>query len=121
MFWDAVDTSVSLPSDKPLDIQQISHSVLQAQPFTAHQVISFLGKANFLATVMHNYTHCAASLQGNMLNTICCLLGRSMAQQSNIHKIVQPSIYILTLSIKSKENKENMMLPPKGNSLWTGV
>ena len=38
--------SVSLPPDKLADIKQLALSLLQTQPVTVHQVISFLGKAN---------------------------------------------------------------------------
>ena len=41
--------SVSLPPDKLADIQQLALSLLQTQPVTVHQVMSFLGKASFHA------------------------------------------------------------------------
>ena len=41
--------SASLPPDKLADIQQLALSLLQTQPVTVHQVMSFLGKANFCA------------------------------------------------------------------------
>ena len=41
--------SVSLPPDKIADIQQLTLSLLQTQPITVHQVMSFLAKANFCA------------------------------------------------------------------------
>ena len=53
LFWglclDTVHMSVSLPSDKLADIQQLALSFLQTQPVTVCQVISFLVKANFYA------------------------------------------------------------------------
>ena len=37
--------SVSLPPDKCLEIQQLAYSLLQRQPVTVHDVLSFLGKS----------------------------------------------------------------------------
>ena len=39
--------SVYLPPDKLAEIQQFVLSLLQTQPVIVHQVMSFLGKANF--------------------------------------------------------------------------
>ena len=41
--------SVSLPSDTLLKIQQLAHSLLQTQPVTFNQVVSFLGRTTFCA------------------------------------------------------------------------
>ena len=49
LCWDTVHMSVSLPPDKLADIQQLALSLLQTQPFMVHQVMIFLGKANFCA------------------------------------------------------------------------
>ena len=49
LCWDTVHMSVSLPPDKLPDIQQLALSLLQVQPITVCQVMSFLGKANFCA------------------------------------------------------------------------
>ena len=49
LCWDTVHMSVSLHPDKLADIQQLALSLLQTQPVTVHQVMSFLGKANFCA------------------------------------------------------------------------
>ena len=49
LCWDTVHMSVSLPSDKVADIQQLALSLLQSQCVTVHRVMSFLGKANFIA------------------------------------------------------------------------
>ena len=49
--WDTVHMSVSLPSDKVADIQQLVLSLLQNQPVTVHWVMSFLGKATFFVPV----------------------------------------------------------------------
>ena len=40
--------SVSLPPDKLVDIQKLASAMLQMHPVTFHQVMSFLGMANFL-------------------------------------------------------------------------
>ena len=47
--WDALDMLVSLLSDKLPELQQLTYSVLQMQPVTVHQVMSFLGKTTFCA------------------------------------------------------------------------
>ena len=49
LCWDTMEMCVSLPSDKLNEIQQFACSLLPAQPVAVHQVMSFLGKANFLA------------------------------------------------------------------------
>ena len=43
-------TCVSLPTDKLLEIQQLTLSLLQMQPVTVCLVMSFSGKANFYAS-----------------------------------------------------------------------
>ena len=48
LCWDIVCMSVSLPPDKLADIQQLALSLLWTPQITVHQVMSFLGKANFL-------------------------------------------------------------------------
>ena len=40
-------SSVSLPPDKLVDIQQLALSLLQTQPVMVCSVMSFLGKSNF--------------------------------------------------------------------------
>ena len=47
LCWDTVHMSVSLPPDKLADIWQLALSLLQSQHVTIHQVMSFLGEANF--------------------------------------------------------------------------
>ena len=41
LCWDTAHMSVSLPPDKLADIQQLALSLLQTQPVTVHQVMSF--------------------------------------------------------------------------------
>ena len=41
--------SESLPSDKLLEIKQLPHCLLQRQPVTFHQVMSFWSKTTFCA------------------------------------------------------------------------
>ena len=52
--WDMVDMSVSLPSTILLEIQQLVHGLLSRHPVTVHQVMSFLGKTNFVPMGMHS-------------------------------------------------------------------
>ena len=47
LCWDTVPMSVSLPPDKLADIQQLALSLLWTPHVTVHNVMSFLGKANF--------------------------------------------------------------------------
>ena len=47
LYWDTVHMSVSLPADNLADIQQLALSLLHIPHVTVHQVMSFLGKANF--------------------------------------------------------------------------
>ena len=68
--------SVSLPSDKLVEIQQLVHSLLQRQPLTVHQVMSILGNTTIcnsghvqLCQLWHviwsdmlNVYHCPANL-----------------------------------------------------------
>ena len=49
MFWDTLDMSVFLPSEKLLEIQQLAPASLQRQSITVPQVTSFLGKTTFCA------------------------------------------------------------------------
>ena len=44
-----VDTIISLPSAKLNEIQQLAHSLLNWQPVTGHQVVSFMGRTTFCA------------------------------------------------------------------------
>ena len=50
LCWNTVHMSVSLPSDKLADIQQLALYLLQTQPVAVCQVMSFLGKVNFCAS-----------------------------------------------------------------------
>ena len=59
--------SVSLPPDKLADIQQLALSLLQTPHVTVHQVMSFLGKANF-CTNGHSHLRCLCHvIQSDML------------------------------------------------------
>ena len=46
-----MDMSISLLSDRLLEIQHLSHSLLPRQPVTVHQVIFFLGKTTFCVSL----------------------------------------------------------------------
>ena len=47
-----------IPSDKLLEILQLSHSLFEIQPVTVQQAMSLLGKANFCAMNMHKFASC---------------------------------------------------------------
>ena len=59
--------SVSLPPDKLADIQQLALSLLQTQPVTVCQVMSFLGKANFCANGHSQLWRLSCVTQSDML------------------------------------------------------
>ena len=42
--------SVSLQSERLLEIKQLAHFLYQQQPITVHEVLPFLGKTNFCAS-----------------------------------------------------------------------
>ena len=58
-----VDLSVSLLSDKPLDVQQFAHSLLQRQPVTVHHVMFFWSKTTFCANGHAQLPSCAMSFR----------------------------------------------------------
>ena len=68
LCWDTVHISVSLPPDKLADIQQLALSLLQSQDVTVHQVMSFLGKANFCPNGHSQLWHFCCVIQSNMLH-----------------------------------------------------
>ena len=72
MFWGTVDTTVSLPSDKLLEIQQLDLSSLQSKTFTVCCVMSFQGKMNFCASGHAQRHHMCHIIQSNMLNINHC-------------------------------------------------
>ena len=59
--------SVSLPSDKLTDIQQLALSLLQTKPVTVYWVMSFLGKANFCANGHSQLQRFCHVIQSHML------------------------------------------------------
>ena len=63
LCWDTVDMSVSLLSDKLLEIQSMAHTLLQSQPVKVHQVTSFQKRPPFLPLAMHNSTSCVVSFR----------------------------------------------------------
>ena len=69
LCWNAVGMSVSLPSDKLWDIEQLAQALLQSQPVMVWQVMSFLGK-----TALHANGHAQffqfCVIQSDMLNVI---------------------------------------------------
>ena len=63
-----MDISVSVPSDELLEIHLLAHSLLQRQPVTVHNVMSFLGKMTFCVdrhTQIHKFCHV---IQSDVLN-----------------------------------------------------
>ena len=60
--------SVSLPSDKLLEIQQLVHSFLKKQPITVHQVISFLCKTTFHSSGYVQLCQLCCVIQSDMLH-----------------------------------------------------
>ena len=60
--------SVSLPSDKLADIQQLAVSLLQTQHVTVCKVMSFLGKANFCTNGHSQLCHLCHVIQSDMLS-----------------------------------------------------
>ena len=53
--------SLSLPCDKPTEIQQLAYALLLKKPVTVSKVMSFLGKTTFCANDMHIFAGCARS------------------------------------------------------------
>ena len=49
LCWDTVNMSVSLPSDKLADFQQLALSLLQTQHVMVHQAMSFFRQGQFLS------------------------------------------------------------------------
>ena len=68
LFCDIMKISLSLPSDKLLEIQQLAHSLLQRQPVAVHQAMSFLGKAIFCANGLAQLCQLCSVIQSSMLN-----------------------------------------------------
>ena len=59
---DTVDMSVSLPSDKLLEIKELTYSLLR-QPITVHQVMSFLGRLPYVQMDMYSFAGCVMSFR----------------------------------------------------------
>ena len=68
LCWDTVCMSVSLPSDKLADTQQLAISLLQTTHATVHRVMSFLGKANFCTIGHLQLHHLCHVIQHDMLS-----------------------------------------------------
>ena len=68
LFWNRVNMSVSLLSNKVLDIQQLAYSFLQTQPITVCQCTSFLGKAKISASGHAQLCQLFCFIQSDMLN-----------------------------------------------------
>ena len=68
LCWDTVCMSVSLPSDKLADFQQLALSLKQSQHVTVFRVMSFLGKANFCTSGHSQLWHLCCVIQSDMLH-----------------------------------------------------
>ena len=68
LYWHTVDMSVSLASEKLLEIQQLAYSLLERQPVTLNEVMSFLGKTTFCANGHAQFYHLCCVIQSVMLN-----------------------------------------------------
>ena len=79
--WDTVHMSISLPSDKLADIQQLALSLLQTQPVSVCQVMSFWGKANFCANGHY------------WLQRLCCVI------QSDMLTVYHPHLFVFSCSL----------------------
>ena len=61
--------SVTLPSDELLEIKQFTLSLMQIQPVTICQVMSYFWARPFFVPVdMHNFANCVMLFRANMLN-----------------------------------------------------
>ena len=63
-----VSMPVSLPLDKLTEIQHLAHSLLQMEPVTVHQVMSFLGKITFCGNGHAQLCQLCHVIQGDILN-----------------------------------------------------
>ena len=81
LCWDTVCMSVSLPSDKLADIQQLALSLLQTTHVIVHKVMSFLGKANFCINGHSQLHHLCHVIQSDML----CVYHSPMQLFSHVH------------------------------------
>ena len=68
LCWDTDHMSVSLPTDKLADIQQLALSLLQNQHVTVCRVISLLGMANFCTNGHSQLWHLCHVIQSDMLH-----------------------------------------------------
>ena len=63
LCWVTVHMSVSLPPNTLANIQQLTLSLLQTQPLTIHQVMSFLVKTNFVPMATPSCRDCVVSFR----------------------------------------------------------
>ena len=55
--------SVSLPSDKLLEVQHLAHSLLQRQPVIVHEFCLSWAKVPVVPLDMHNFSSCVVPLR----------------------------------------------------------
>ena len=67
LFWDTVDMSVSLPSDKLFEAYELVHSLLWSQPITLFQIMCFWTRPILVPMDMHTFP-LRHIIQSNMLN-----------------------------------------------------
>ena len=87
LFWDTVDVSVSKPSDKVLEIEQLGHSLLQIQPVSPSGLV-FLGETNFCT---------------NRYSQLCQLCGVILSDILNVYHSLAP-LFCLSSSVSTSEN-----------------
>ena len=89
LCWDTVHISVSLPPDNIADIQQLALSLLQSPHVTVHQVMCFLGKANFCTNGHSQLWHLCHVIQSDMLHvyySLTHLFSRVHISLSSFHQ-----------------------------------
>ena len=68
LCWYTVGMFVSLPNHKHIEIQRLAHALLQRQPVTIHQVMSFVGRTTFCANGPVQICQLCCVMQSEMLN-----------------------------------------------------
>ena len=95
LCWHTLDMSISLPSDKLTETNQLAHTLLQRQPITVHQVMSFLGKSTLCANGHAQHCQLCCVIQSAMLNVyhspvqLYLSLHLSLAAQCQLHSLPQ--------------------------------
>ena len=96
LCWDTVHMSVSLPSDKLADIQQLALLLLHTPHVTVCKVMSFLGKANFCTNGHSQLQHLCHVIRSDMLSVYHSptqLFSHVHFSLSSLHQLEQLSNY----------------------------